>query len=194
MDSQETRVNGSPAVVWSLTRDDAGRIVAKTETVAGETVDYGYTYDALGHLLSVARDGFVVEQYGYDLSGTRTSETNTLRGTDGRSFSYSDEDHLLSAGNAVYSYNLDGYLASKTAAGQVTTYSYSSRGELIEVHLPDGRIITGGAKVQGAVACGKSLPGYQIAAGYPPHFPQKRCHNPGPCILQLLGTGASQGA
>ena len=44
-------------------------------------------------------------------------------------------------GSLTYSYNLDGFLAAKTDGSDVTTYDYSSRGELLTVTLPDGRII-----------------------------------------------------
>jgi RHS repeat-associated protein len=139
--SQDTSINGSSAISWNLTRDNAGRIATKTGTVGGQTHNYAYAYDAMGRLLTVTRDGAVVEQYGYDLSGTRTSETNTLRGITGRTFSYSDEDHLLTAGNTTYQYDPDGFLTTKNANGQIATYSYSSRGELLQVSLPDGRTI-----------------------------------------------------
>jgi RHS repeat-associated protein len=140
--SQSVSVNSQPVVVWTLTRDDNGRITDKTETVDGQTNHHVYTYDAVGRLLTVSKDGGLVEEYGYDIDGTRTFETNTLRGITGRSLSYSDEDHLLAAGDVVYSYDLDGFLSAKTEPGQVTTYAYSSRGELQQVQLPDGRIIS----------------------------------------------------
>jgi YD repeat-containing protein len=66
---------------------------------------------------------------------------NSLRGIAGRNFSYDNEDHLLSVGSVTYSYNLDGFLTTKTDGSDVTTYDYSSRGELLAVTLPDGRII-----------------------------------------------------
>ena len=50
---------------------------------------------------------------------------------------YSDEDHLLTAGNATYQYNVDGFLTTKTQGADITTYDYSSRGELLGVTLPD---------------------------------------------------------
>jgi RHS repeat-associated protein len=83
----------------------------------------------------------LVEEYQYDPNGTRNYEMNTLRGIAGRSFTYSDEDHLLTAGTDIYQYDLDGFLARKTDVSDVTTYDYSSRGELLVVTLPDGRII-----------------------------------------------------
>ena len=142
LDQQVITVDSQPVMQWSVTRDNAGRITTKTEAVAGKSHSFGYDYDAMGRLLTVSRDGAVVETYGYDLTGTRISETNTLRGITNRSLSYSDEDHLLTAGNTVYTYDPDGFLSAKTEAGQVTTYNYSARGELLEVQLPDGRIVS----------------------------------------------------
>jgi len=63
---------------------------------------------------------------------------NTLRGISGRAFAYSDEDHLLTAGSTTYQYDVDGFLTTKTEGADVTTYNYSSRGELLGVILPDG--------------------------------------------------------
>ena len=96
----------------------------------------------MGRLETVTKDSVLVESYGYDPNGTRTSEINTLRGITGRSLSYSDEDHLLTAGAVTYAYDLDGFLSSKTDGSDMTTYDYSSRGELLEVQLPDGRILS----------------------------------------------------
>ena len=62
---------------------------------------------------------------------------NTLKGITGRSFTFSDEDHLLTAGTTSYQYDVDGFLTTKSAGTDVTTYDYSSRGELISVTLPD---------------------------------------------------------
>ncbi|MBU1340291.1 MAG: hypothetical protein KKE44_08455, partial [Proteobacteria bacterium] len=66
---------------------------------------------------------------------------NSLRGISGRSLSYSDEDHLLTAGTTHYSYNFDGFLSAKTQGTDVTTYNYSLRGELLSVVLPEGNQI-----------------------------------------------------
>jgi RHS repeat-associated protein len=138
---QNFNVAGSNANSWTLSRDNTGRIVSKIETVGGVTASFAYDYDSMGRLLTVTKDGNLVESYGYDLSGTRTSETNALRGFVGRPFSYSDEDHLLTAGSATYAYDLDGFLTTKTDGGDVTTYSYSSRGELLDVTLPDDTVV-----------------------------------------------------
>jgi len=138
---QDFAVGGQALASWDLTRDDNGRITQKIETVAGVTLNYVYTYDPMGRLLTVAQDGNPVEEYSYNLTGTRISETNTLRGFAGRTFSYSDEDHLLTVDSVAYTYDLDGFLATKTDGTEITTYNYSSRGELLSVDLPDGTAI-----------------------------------------------------
>ncbi|MBC8233690.1 putative Ig domain-containing protein [bacterium] len=138
---QDFTVNSSSLTSWVLGRDDNGRIVQKIETVDGATANYVYTYDPMGRLLTVIKDSALVEDYQYDANGTRISEVNTLRGIAGRGFAYSDEDHLLTAGDATYQYDLDGFLTTKTQGTDVTTYDYSSRGELLSVSLPDGKFI-----------------------------------------------------
>ena len=51
----------------------------------------------------------------------------------------------MTVGDATYQYDLDGYLTTRTvgteAPYEVTSYVYSSRGELLSVTLPDGRLI-----------------------------------------------------
>jgi RHS repeat-associated protein len=141
VDAQEYSIGGQNLTSWSLTRNDNGRITNKSETVGGTSSDYIYNYDAMGRLLTVTKDSTLVEEYQYDQNGTRIFEMNSLRGITARNFSYDSEDHLLTAGSVIYSYNLDGFLAAKTDGSDVATYDYSSRGELLSVMLPDDRII-----------------------------------------------------
>ena len=141
VDAQDFTVSGQNLTSWNLIRDDNGRITHKTETVDGVISDYIYTYDSMGRLRTVTKDSSLVEEYQYDTNGTRSYEMNSLRGISGKSFTYSNEDHLLTAGTDIYQYDLDGFLTSKTDGTDVTTYDYSSRGELLGVTLPDGRII-----------------------------------------------------
>jgi RHS repeat-associated protein len=142
---QDFTVGGQGLTSWSLTRDNAGRITAKTETVDGVTSIYIYTYDPMGRLRTVTKDGSLIEEYQYDSVGTRIYEMNVQRGIAGRSMTYDDEDHLLTAGDAVYQYDLDGYLTTRKVGAEapyeVTSYLYSSRGELLRVTLSDGRVI-----------------------------------------------------
>ncbi|MBC8432063.1 MAG: tandem-95 repeat protein, partial [Desulfobacterales bacterium] len=138
---EDYTVSGQGLTSWNLVRDNNGRITNKTETVGGTTSDYIYTYDPMGRLLTVTKDSALIEEYDYDANGTRIYEMNALRGISGRNFSYDDEDHLLSADSVIYSYNLDGFLTAKTDGSEVTTYAYSSRGELLSVTLPNATVI-----------------------------------------------------
>jgi len=93
-------------------------------------------------LIEVKRNGNIVESYAYDANGNRISETNTFKGITDMPYIYSIEDHLLTAGSDTYQFDADGFLTSKTTFVGTTTYRYSSRGELLEVTLPDGTVIS----------------------------------------------------
>ncbi len=140
-DAETFSADGTEVFSWSVVRDNNGRITEKTETFSDGTGDhYLYDYDAVGRLLTVTKDGAVAETYQYDTRpyGTRTyQEVNGV----GKTLTYSDEDHLLTAGDVTYLHDADGFLVSRTQGTQVTIYNYSLRGELLSVTLPDGRLI-----------------------------------------------------
>jgi RHS repeat-associated protein len=94
----------------------------------------------MGRLTNVTKDGVSIEQYQYGQNGARTSETNTLRNLT-RSLTYSAEDHLITAGTTTYQYDVDGFLQQRNNNGAITSYDYSSRGELLKATLPDGKIL-----------------------------------------------------
>ncbi len=139
--AQTVAVGGQSLSAWNLVFDNTGRITSKTETVNGVAVSYSYTYDPVGRLLTVTKDGTLVEEYRYNANGSRTYEMNAQRGIAGRNLAYSDEDHLLTAGDASYQYDTDGFLTTRTVGSDVTTYDYSSKGELYSVGLPDSTFI-----------------------------------------------------
>jgi RHS repeat-associated protein len=141
IEAEDFNVNGQNPSSWSTIRDNADRIITKTETVDGVAANNAYTYDHMGRLLTVSKDGALVEEYQYDANGTRIQEMNLQRGIASRSMTYSNEDHLLTAGSASYQYDADGFLVNKTDGSGTTAYNYSSRGELLSVNLPDGRVI-----------------------------------------------------
>jgi len=140
LDGETFRVNGLDSHSRTVSRSDSGRILSRTEAVGGSSVETTWTYDELGRLLTASRDGTMVEEYGYDANGNRTYERNLLRGIE-RTPSYSDEDHLRTAGDATYEYDADGFLTTVIKGSQTTRYSYSSRGELLSVTLPSGDLI-----------------------------------------------------
>ncbi|MCG8550419.1 MAG: hypothetical protein MI799_08465 [Desulfobacterales bacterium] len=141
--SQGTTVNGSSLLSYSLERDNTGRITRKTETLAGTTAVFNYTYDTMGRLLTVTKDGSLVEDYQYNANGARISETNTLRDITNRPFEYTAEDRLrlVRAGTVTYTHDADGFLTSKTDEEKVTAYTYAIRGELLNVTLSNGDVI-----------------------------------------------------
>jgi len=141
VDIQDTAVGGVTVGSWSVTRDNSGRIVGRTENTGRITHTYSYTYDEVGRLLTVTRDGVLVEEYDYNANGMCIYDMNSLRGIAGRIYDYDAEDRLLTAGGTSYSFDLDGFLSSKTEGTDVTIYDYSSRGELLGVSLPDGRVV-----------------------------------------------------
>ncbi len=120
------------------TRDAAGRIIQKVETINGTATTYGYSYDPDGRLTDVTVNGSAYSHYGYDSNGNRTSYT----GPDGTAISgtYDNQDRMLTYGSFSYTYTANGELASKTDStnGQVTQYTYDVLGNLRAVALPDG--------------------------------------------------------
>jgi YD repeat-containing protein len=73
VESSTINISGTDMVAWSLVRDDNGRITGKTETAGGITADYVYTYDQVGRLLTVTKDGSLVEEYAYVLPSSLLS-------------------------------------------------------------------------------------------------------------------------
>ena len=133
---------GSSGHSWSLTYDNTGRITGKTETVNGTTNTYAYAYDSLGRLRTVTLNNSVVEDYSYGNNGARISEMNVYKGiTTSRTLSYSNDDQVITAEGSSYAYDADGFLHTKTQGSSTTTYTYSSRGELLRVNLPGGTVI-----------------------------------------------------
>jgi RHS repeat-associated protein len=144
LSGQSVSVGGRDPSAFNLARDASGRITRRSEAFGGAAAAYDYFYDANGRLTKVLKEGLPAEEYAYDETGTRIYEKNTRRGIAGRSFEYSDEDHLLKAGEWAYQYDLDGFLTSKTNQTNSTNrtqYVYSSRGELLTVLLPEGKRI-----------------------------------------------------
>jgi YD repeat-containing protein len=142
IDGTSTTVNGANVAGYNITsRDQAGRITQKVETVGGVQNTFDYMYDDNGRLREVKKNGTTAEAYTYDDNNNRLTEVNTFRGIN-RSYAVSDEDHLITAGSDSYQFDVDGFLMNKTSSGSTTGYQYSSRGELLSATLPNGNVIT----------------------------------------------------
>ena len=130
--------SGSTAYSYFFTRDLAGRITGKTESVQGISTTYVYGFDDAGRLASVTRNGQQTASYLYDDNGNRLSKT---AGGATEAGSYDDQDRMYSYGDATYAYRPNGELTTKTVAGQSTWYDYDAVGNLRAVNLPDSRQI-----------------------------------------------------
>jgi len=141
VEGAETFLSGSSAFSYDLTRNNGGTITSKSEQISGISSKLAYTYDNVGRLLSVTKDGSLVEEYRYDSNGNRTYEMNDFRAITGRTFTHSDEDHTLTAGPISYEFDYDDNLTVRKEGTEITQYRYSSTGELQQVTLPDSTLI-----------------------------------------------------
>ena len=112
-----------------LVRDDAGRIVERTEIVAGVTVTNVYEWDANGRLLSVARNGAPWEAYSWEPNDNRM--TATVNGAE-ISATYEYGDRITTSGTTEFTVDPDGFV---TLMGD-TELTWSSRGELLTADVP----------------------------------------------------------
>jgi RHS repeat-associated protein len=141
VEAAETLLSGSSVFSYGLNRNNSSRITAKSEQIEGTSSQFAYTYDNIGRLLTVAKDGLPVEEYRYDNNGNRTYEMNDLLGISGRTFTHSLEDHTLTAGPISYEFDYDDNLTVRREGTETTQYIYSSTGELQRVTLPDNTLI-----------------------------------------------------
>ncbi|MBN2133804.1 MAG: SMP-30/gluconolactonase/LRE family protein [Sedimentisphaerales bacterium] len=150
---------------YQLSRDNLGRITAKTEYVAGSTTQYTYTYDLDGRLVTVNR-GAVTAKYAYDANGNRTSYesgTTLLTGT------YDAQDRLLTYGTKQFEYTRSGELLKITDGTNVTSLDYCILGNLMKVVLPGGKtveyVIDGRGRRVGKKVDGKLVKGWLYKDG-----------------------------
>ena len=133
--TSSSSISGSPVLSTTYARDSLGRISQKSETIQGVTTTYGYTYDTAGRLAEVQQNGVTVSTYTFDANSNRLTEP-----TGTTTYSYDNQDRLLSAGTTTYTYSANGDLTAKTNPQSPTpnTYAYDVLGNLLSVALPDG--------------------------------------------------------
>lgn len=119
----------------ALTRDAAGRIAIRQETVGGVSHTYAYRYDAAGRLDQVTTDGAVSASYAYDANGNRTSAT--VGGVTSAA-TFDAQDRLVTSGGAAYGQDALGQLATRTEGASLTQYAYDAVGNTMAVVLPSG--------------------------------------------------------
>jgi RHS repeat-associated protein len=107
-----------------LTYDDVGRVSQKIETVSGVQHTFVYTYDPDGQLTQVTEDGGIVESYGYDANGNRTSATTA---NTPHSATYDSQDRLTALDATQYVFEVNGFLTNRGS----DTFSYDTKGQLL---------------------------------------------------------------
>ena len=127
--------DGKDLLVVDYERDAAGRIVKKTETIAGQTDIYVYGYDRAGRVADVTRNGQKVGHYEYDANGNRLKYEGQLGSF---AASHDDQDRILQYGETTFTHTPNGEWKTKTVKGQTTSYVYDAFGNLRSVALPDG--------------------------------------------------------
>lgn len=105
----------------------------------GQRVEH-YKYDPNGNRLRAiySHDGKKTKyeyQEKFERKGKHSKANDEYKAT------YTIEDQIETIGSVTYTYDVDGYLTSKTDGSKATTYEYGSLGELKKVTLEDGRVI-----------------------------------------------------
>lgn len=139
MTSYAASANATSLYNVTFVRDALGRVTQKSETLAGVTDTYAYTYDTVGQITQVTKNGAAVESYGYDTNGNRISATVAGISAIG---AYDAQDRLTSYGPTSFVYTAAGELSSRTTGGQTTAYQYDALGNLVGATLPGGTAIT----------------------------------------------------
>ncbi len=135
---------GSDQLNFAFQYDLNGRIVSRTETSLSAAEQQVYVHDEAGRLTDVFLNDASTPtyHYEYDANGNRlawqTPTSTCLTGC----VDVDEQDRLLRHGSTTFTYNDFGQLTSKTEAAEVTQYSYDELGNLRQVDLPDGRVIT----------------------------------------------------
>ena len=132
--NSSTVFNATALYSVQFTRDQAGRITQKTETIGGVTNHSFYGYGLADRLVTVLKNGAAVANYTYDNNDNRLSFTGpggTTRGTN------DNQDRLTQYGANAYAYTANGELRTRNVGGQITAYEYDALGNLISVNLPN---------------------------------------------------------
>jgi RHS repeat-associated protein len=159
-------------------RDALGRVTSRTETLGGVATTWAFAYDDVDRLVSVEKDSVLAESYVYDDNGNRTS------GPAGESYTYDAQDRLVEMTAAgpitTYTYTPNGEPATRARGADVTTYTHDALGRLTHVQLPDATeieyVLDGRGRRVGKRVDGVLVAGWLYADGLRP-------------VAELDGTG-----
>ena len=96
---------------------------------------FKYGYDAVGQLTSVVTPTNRTINYTYDAAGNRVGVIDSSTTTN---YTSNNLNQYTNVGNALYTYDRDGNLISKTQGGQTSAYTYDTESRLVKVVTPSG--------------------------------------------------------
>ena len=139
--SVETRgISGDLLASYRYTLNAKGQRTHVEERVGTQLVrTIDYTYDAADRLIEEHIDdtvtGIRTIQYTYDAVGNRlTKNDNGVITT----YTYDDNDRLLTEGGFTYGYDNNGNLLSKTGNGEQYDFSYNALNQLVHADIDTG--------------------------------------------------------
>ncbi|WFS63399.1 RHS repeat-associated core domain-containing protein [Pseudodesulfovibrio thermohalotolerans] len=123
---------------YQLRRDRDGRIVEKTETVAGRRTAWKYAYDRAGRLTEAHLDGRLICQCGYDREGRRNQDYFPATvGLHYRDYRYTLDNRLLRAGNNDFTHDVNGFRSIWAKGGTYHLYEYAPDYRLLKMEVED---------------------------------------------------------
>ena len=129
---------GTPSTLYTytLTRDNASRIVGKTETIQGSTKVFVYSYDSAGRLTQVTENSVTAASFTYDQNSNATSGS-----LDGNSFTatYDNQDRILTFGSRTYTHNNFGEMTGVQTSTGNAAYTRSFFGYLTQSTTLNGK-------------------------------------------------------
>ncbi|WFS61831.1 RHS repeat-associated core domain-containing protein [Pseudodesulfovibrio thermohalotolerans] len=117
-----------------LKHDRNGRIVEKTEIVAGRPVVWKYAYDKAGRLFEAHLDNRLICQCYYDRDGRRQRDCFPATvGSSYRDYRYNLDNRLMSAGNNGFTHDENGFRSIWSNGGTYHLYEYAPDYRLLKM-------------------------------------------------------------
>ncbi|MEO7181305.1 MAG: RHS repeat-associated core domain-containing protein [Gemmatimonadaceae bacterium] len=127
--------NGAPLYDVQIGRDAMNRVLRQTETIAGQTIEFGFAYDSAGRIATVTRDGAAYAAYEYDQNGNRARR---VAGAGVEQGTVDAQDRLSTYDGSSYRYTKAGALRYRITGTDTIEYHYDGFNALRWVRLPNG--------------------------------------------------------
>jgi RHS repeat-associated protein len=119
-----------------LKHDRDGRIVEKTEIVAGRANVWKYAYDKAGRLFEAHLDNRLICQCYYDRDGRRQRDYFPATvGSSYRDYRYNLDNRLMSAGNNGFTHDENGFRSIWSTGGTYHLYEYAPDYRLLKMEV-----------------------------------------------------------